>query len=561
MWYNKIMNEKELIKNENEYLKYLDIATRAFKFYKDCDIKNGNLLTFPDAITKAYVEYKLENGSKKPERTLEYDCKRELYKDYGYEMRKYLKILYQAMYRKTFAVYSRELKDIIDFDLVKNAENYDAVIDNILKTDKSLSDEDKAIIKNVDAEKFLITLCNQIAHGNVYNTFFNEDKKKQAYIEIIEKYKQHFNIKASLIQDKGLENLFFNDEAIKINFHSYRLNKNCQFDLYKSDIMKLLYILGGSLPYAQGTCFYDTTYEKLLTDYKQEIYEMECYSITNKENEERLNELLKLYSQTKNDEYHEQAKSLLKRDMFENIQKQTAISKIDNFLSFYKKYYVNWDDRYISHVINVCVNNCVFNKKRIHGWLEEQGLLMMSILKLYENSPFYPEKDGISMAQVIGETVESFAKAISYNPQLTFLVILSSQPENVYSEMLFTQTLNILQLAEKKGLWEEIGRNSNVANEIAQDYGYQNGVFVIQKLRNSLQHIRFVKDQESVQIFDGEDNDHLEFMFEIYIDELEEVKQTALDSLINYNNRQIEEFNKDEKAWEDFLNTDYEDEI
>lgn len=555
------MNEIDLLKDENEYLKYLDIVTRAFRIYKDVDEKKEKVITFPDTLVKGYVEYKIENGSKKPERTLEYDCKRELYKDYGYEMRKYLKVLFSALYRKTFSIYSRELKDIIDFELVKNAENYDAVIDTILKTDTSLSEEDINVIKNVDTEKFLIHLCNQIAHGNVHNTFINEDKKKDSYIEIIEKYKQHFNIKNALIQDNGLEKLFFKDEAIKINYHSHRLNKDCQFSLYKNDLWNLLLILGTSLSYAQGSCVYNTNLAKLLTDYKNEVPNIDCYTITEKENEEIVHNLLKLYSQEKNIEYKNQAMSLMKKDMFGDIQKQVAVSKIENFIKFHQKNYLDWDDKYISHVTNCCVNNCLFNKMRIHSWFEEQGLLFMSIVKLYENCPFYPDGENNSIAQVIAGTVERFADMHKYDPYLTFLGILSNQPENLYIEILFTEVLNILQLAEKKGLWEEIGRNSSTANEIAQEYGYESGTFVVEKLRNSLQHIRFVKDKGSVQIFDGRDNDNLEFMFEIFLDELEDIKDTALNALMEYNKQIIEESNSDEKAWEDFLNAYYEDEI
>ena len=210
-------------------------------------------------------------------------------------------------------------------------------------------------------------------------------------------------------------------------------------------------------------------------------------------------------------------------------------------IEYYQKRYKDWDERYKVAIVKASLYSCLFNDFRKFSWFEEQCFLMFVYFKLYETCPFVEGTDGFSILFNLGESHKLVDNIRNPNSDAHFLFnsIYFTEKNNLYNEILLTQTLNILQLAEHKGLWEEIASKSSTASRLKNEYGFDDEVFVIKKLRNSFQHIRYVKEKESLLIYDGKDKDSLEFQFEIFIDELEEIKDCALKVLTEYNKAQI----------------------
>lgn len=540
------MNTK-IYKDENEFLKCLDIAVRAFKVYSETEKKDEKTLTFSNALLEGEIEYHLEQDKTLDYTKLYYRVKKEHSKDFSYQMRKYVKVLYCALYRSTLATFARENKELINFDEVKNSPKYSVIMNKILSTDSSLSEAQKLAILSCDAEIFLTNICNQIAHGNVHNLMTDEEGKKARYIEIMGKYRMSFkdyDIKRAVIKDKAVERTFFQDEIIRINFFSYRLNKNCQFDLREEDVFELLILLASNIQSREIQFELKERIEEVQRDYRTGILNTEYFTLS-EENRPYIQRLLNQYSVTKDANLVTQAKALMKEYPFTDVQKEFAITKTENFIQYFKDEYGNFND-FLTYAIAKCsIDSCVFAQEKLIGWYREQVLYTTFLRLVYFNLPFMGEGDKNTIDHILLVNMKNCQEVAKNDSHDFITTIYFSEKKNLYNQMLLTETLNILQLAEKKGLWNEIAENSLIVKRIAEECELEDKdektkeLYVLEKLRNSFQHIRYIKDQESFLIFDGKDKEHLQFQFEIFTDELEEFKNSALQTLTNYNLKEI----------------------
>ena len=115
------------------------------------------------------------------------------------------------------------------------------------------------------------------------------------------------------------------------------------------------------------------------------------------------------------------------------------------------------------------------------------------------------------------------------------------EPKQIYVELLLTQTLNLLEyfdsiqdqnqlvwrnLIDSNPLFDEIVANyNNILNERRGKYSIANII------RNSIVHIRYIKDDDKIYFYDGENT--FDFKFSISISQLNQIKNICMDHLSN----------------------------
>jgi len=235
-----------------------------------------------------------------------------------------------------------------------------------------------------------------------------------------------------------LHKLFFKDEILKINFFSYRLNKNLQFNLNRDDITYLISVMGQSISYYQNNTVLDIDSLEMIEDYKKGINKANYYTIVDKSTTSQVGKLLKDYKDTKDDNYRLQALSLMRKDMFDDIQKEVAISKMETYKDYFEYCYGVWKDEFNVAVAKCAINHCAFNNSRVIDWLQEQVYCLDFLDKIYLYSPYFEESENIPLRDFAIGVYDDMRKQKENVPQFVMNALYASEKHNLYNEMLIT---------------------------------------------------------------------------------------------------------------------------
>lgn len=536
----------KIYKDENKYLTYLDLGIQAFKVYGELDTEEIKKVSFSDALIMAYIQYKQNNGSTKSFNALDYDARRFMFKDFGYEMKKIAKVLYASVTNEFLSAVVREIKHSADFSLTKDLPNYEVIVKNIIATDTSLSEEEQEIIFSADAGTLIVNIFNKFAHGKYFNMLNDDKVEREDYIKAVlkinSKIKQMDN---AIVHDENIDKVLFSGKSYEIVYHAYRINKDCHFKVNERDLYLLLPLVGKSVPYWQDIIWFSSDEVNKKLSYEQALEQGEFYCLKNKDNISTFFEEYKNLMQHFTPEKRQEMLSLMELVHIDEVQKESILEIYRDMTGTFEANGVQILDDEKDEFFNSAVGFCIFNNTRLVRFIQQEFLLANVIDTLYESLPFRTDVKSPTMRETIAKTLKKESDNDEWLDHCGCYYFL--EQDNLYSKMLSMQVLNILQLAESKGLWAEIGEKSNSAKAIAEEYGFEDAtdkskeMFVIEKLRNSFQHVRYIRNKDTLQIYDGRDRDDLRFQFTIYIDELEEIKDTALSVLISHNKNKIDE--------------------
>lgn len=527
------------------YFKKLEVLTGTFKKYRDLMYNGNDTATFQELLVFGYAYATGKDINSRDVREFE---KRISSKNVDYDfLIEFAKIFSNMFYRRELVTFSRELSDYIDTDSLKNNQTWIDLKTKIISTDENITKEELEVLQNADDVSFLRMISNYLTHElkNKY-TIKTED------IDIKGKLKQIYHPLMNIKQYESKAIPIFSNyfhENTEISFRSRKLNKNFNFKINGSDLKNCMITVGismkGPMEIVNDDSFLNQ--EKIITEGIEQALNSENIYATYKVGENKYKEK---FDSRQVDVYLKTLEKIKQMGLPKNLSK----FNVDGCFSAEDK---NLSDFTYSKLFNVplLLESSLDDVKKIytayayHTSYESLSLVLGSLLLC---------KGQISFSDVIDDAVD----LINRNPYykggnssgdnlrsvIINMVEYSMLPEQLYREVLLTQTLNLLEYFEATGndIDQEISSSQKDAKsnnaigeyfeEIVQKYpdliDKNNKSSLLKHLRNSIVHMRYIAEQDIIHFYDGQSKDQIKYRFSLTLEEIEEIKDLLNEELM-----------------------------
>lgn len=519
----KTLNELNL-KNENDYL---DVWVCGFGYFAELEEKEAEKFTVIDLLKCGYAkkfDLNVYSGNAGRFEKILIDNKFEA-------LNYFIKTFSSILHRKELVLFLRESLDFINFEEFEKDKRWLNVRERIFASCASLTEEDKKLIISNGARGFLTNVCNYLTHRLDNRSLQGEEEVSQIRSAglihkasarvIIGEYDSATDIFVNYTPDKGL--------------HRYKFLVG-QKELRDLDNLIVEHLLG--LPYAnpnECTSYYGRGEKQIHINYGNitktcflDSHQVQAVAERQKRNLD--------YSHVfyENDDKHEN----------DDFAKQVVgvVDTIDCSLSYFRQFLM-------CHSALAAYILCAFafntQKSELERW--EVATSKSAVRKMLEkkDSNFISHLTIKYAKDTIMDTFwRKYPKHI-YDTFSEAVGILTAhralEPNRMYTELLLLELLEILEIMDSKQgkekvYWQNFVDTYSIFDEISKQPAVASDsrgqIAIIHVLRNALVHIRYVVDNERIYFYDGKDK--YDFKFELSLDELETLKECALE-FINEN--------------------------
>ena len=505
-------------KNDSLTLRFfddLDLLTFSFRYLRD-EIQNNPKLTFKDMLVGGFT-YK--NDKEKTSRET-----REFEKLLTQSVQAYyIKLFSVLFYRREFVTFFREMLPYLDLNGIKTDENIIKLLTDICKSDKTATKEEILTLLNVDFDRFIKTICNTITHELNNRIFFSIEDAKRPFILT--------NNSMDNLIDIVTKKIILANNQTKVEFKSYKLKKTFNFKIESTTLKNLII-------FVKEFCLNNLDVKKVDLDDISMNGEIE-FIIRPKLNYKLNNQSFKYNF---DDKQIESIKEM--QDEIIGYKPETY----SFFPGFKDLMLAGFEDNVLMSAITNLASSAILADNSISPLrnLFQQA----SYFTLYQLSAVGLEgiiriNENISMNKILNQQIfatlqgghisttidADFTKSIAATLPFIF------NPKQIYKELLITETLNLLEFldseqSESQEHWKGLVDTYQIFEDIATKNGFTSKTDeekIVNHIRNSIIHLRYIKGKNAIHIYDGETNKDLQFKFTLTMSELEEIKDCCFE--------------------------------
>lgn len=522
------------------YFEDINLITEAFKYYANASEKERETLTFEDTVIKGFCSYlEVEEHSK-----VVTSLKKEIAKNN--KLKHLIRTFATIFHRRELVTFFRETEklDFIDYDALNEEEEWKETRDNILKSDKTISEEELAVLNTLESKRLLITICNFLTH-NLKDKFLFESDTKPYINNKITKGTTLESYSKKLTRNTFKELYFESYTAIK--FKSYRLNKTFNFKIDSNQMNSIVTAVSNSISQHIGL------EDDICLDLSQ-VDEEKQNIISLDEREDAI--VNYVYGDThipyKMDEHKRKAIKNMFKTYFAPLSKEMM-----KYL--YEEEFVrnNSDEEILLKFelfknMALLENNIsflrIFNKGASYFSIYESLALFLIAQENFKdiNINTY-RKTSLNRAITAQKEMLKISRFEGFNDpwainSINQTSLFALLPEQIYREVLLTQILNLLEYLDsqqtgEQELWKDLEETYQVFEDIQDKYSLtdwtsKNIKSIPGTIRNAIQHDRYIKDINEFYFYDGVET--IDFKFATTIQELEEIKESCLEYVQDY---------------------------
>lgn len=430
----------------------------------------------------------------------------------------------------TFSI--KEQNDLISFDEIEKTKEFENFKNKLFKSDPALTG---AACKNIFKQ-----IRNTIAHGNISSMFNFQTFEKNLYE--IYSICGSLSPKDKLLRQK-LSDAIYDSQTMKVEYESnYEIaedgtrikrpspiKKEIEINIY--DIFNVMYNFLNS-QYVETKPYIYQIFENSV-----EIENENGKSVYNFDEIQQEN-----FEEIKND-FIEFYKNLKKKgiDILE-----TALKKQSNMFA------INGDSLSLPRIENFA------DFVAIDKILQSKDFVRIKAIKYINTylTVLYPNCDKDSLIKMTFKNNAIIHHFSSNSPSELFLGICYANMDlnNVYKELLITETITLLQQIESNNLKSYIVDSDifkkllvEIYEKDIEDITFKEKIKIIDNIRNSFTHGNYINGvEDKIEIYDqiSNSNKTLEHKFSIYTDELEEINEVCINTLTNHYNQKNKQNDK-----------------
>lgn len=553
-----------------EFFNDINLLTCAFQYYFNLTADERRFLTFEEIVWKGYAK-----AMDLPEhKRVVNNLKKETEEDPTFieRLQKTLGIIF---HRRDMVSFFRESVNYVNFDNLDQNSRWNSIKDKILKSDPTITEQEYIVLSSVDSETILKMICNSITH-----------EQSEKFLSFINSNRDFYNLNKHLNNSElsGFLTSKFFDEMYSDNFtivpyRSYRLRRTFQFKIDGATMKDIMVAVSNSLDLELKIDNQQELSDETFISHDVEFVEDENHNninIDQRVDSDKIINFIRNHNFSFNYQNSSQTITYDENQIRAIVNMFNQVSKNKNAFNFFAdkdlKVRENLQDsmNMILQLANIeLFKHSILIDKSIsylrtfsysHSYFSSYELLALGLLEInkfkqaFNYTPSSKNRHLTSIDYVLKTGQERFNSVhfglSSQNCEtmkaINMLNRYALEPKQIYLELLLTQILNLLEyfdsiqdqnqliwqsLIDSNPLFDEIVSNfSNILNERKGKHSIAN------ILRNSIVHLRYVKDDEQVYFYDGESN--IQFKFGVTISQLNEIKNICMNYLSNVLNVQ-----------------------
>lgn len=170
--------------------------------------------------------------------------------------------------------------------------------------------------------------------------------------------------------------------------------------------------------------------------------------------------------------------------------------------------------------------------------LFRQAIMVAIMMKTYPDTPYHELRDInanlLSRLSARSDSVTNFDFKWTRNEETYKYALFDLRPKLFVANMLIISTSALLSDLENKYLLKELATKPALSPHL-QGLSEQDRARRCKRIRNSLIHGRYIYDGNlDVYLYDGKDNNHLEYLMKLDLNEFEQLSLDCLNVLENY---------------------------
>lgn len=495
------MIKREDLSNQVKFFKYLDAGVRAYKLFDE-----GSVDSYYDGVKRSKNAPPISGIA-------------------GSNVLLAKTILGIALARRTLVAQLRENGKNLLFSKIENEEDFIRIKNRIFTEDPTLS--------NAECDKILTSICNSIAHGDITKSF-NFDVFEKGIKEIYRECGTIESKKKPELRQK-LNDTIRNSASIYVNYTSrftfdndgnkiprptpVKYNLNIDFATISALLTRIVFNNDLS---QNSRIAYGLTEDGVVHIADENLNELESFPLNNIQKKNFV-------------EIYEHCTEMFKSHNYHGMNIAKLLQYYENLDSCRKTGFVDQSKMTLAeqYAMDVALQSVLFEDK--FSYIKTRNMSTIAIT--------LPPDIEASKQDIKEHTIRITDLDMNlFGHNMFFLSVGLYQTlnlERIYKEMLITETLTMLELAEQNCLLTRIAENKNseeffdaVGNDTDEEYTSREKVKILNHLRNSLVHANYIIDAEDkYYLFDqiSRSNETLECKYVITIDELEAVKNACID--------------------------------